>query len=195
MAECCQLVGNLQITGIDACLFSINYSSSTEMTRIEDCTIIGPTIGNISITGPATEGFYSGCPAKAGVSIPWVRKFDCDNNDVHFIFAGQGKAYVSGEDAPPNVTLLEPIRSYSVLSADSGSGPASIYTKTTQIDGYGLRFTGTPIPFETSEAGVVHENIGIGTGPMYLQNFSVTYSPGAIPVASYSFVFKMTEED
>jgi hypothetical protein len=195
MADCCQLVGNLEITGISACLTSVSYSSSTEVNRVGSCIIKGPTIGNVSIAGPAADSIYTGCPVKAGVQIPWIRKYDCDNNKMVFILAGEGRAFISGEDEPSQVRLLEEVHSYPVMSADSSSGPASIYTDTIQRDGYGLEFSGTPIAFTTNESGVIHPNIGIGTGDMYLQNFNVTYNPGSIPMANYSFVFFISEAD
>ncbi|RKX67062.1 MAG: hypothetical protein DRP42_01440 [Tenericutes bacterium] len=191
--QCCQLVGNLEITGIDACLFSVSYSSSTEVSLVGDCIIKGPTLGNVSISGPASTIIHSGCAVKAGVQIPWIRKYDCDNNDMVFILTGHGKSFISGDTVPPGIRLLQELHTYPVMSADSGSGPASIYSDTTQTDGHGLEYLGTPIPFITNSAGVIQSNIGVGTGDMYLQSFNVSYNPGAIPVASYSFVFFIPE--
>jgi len=187
--NCCKLVGNFPIS-TDKCFTSINVSSSTESSLLETELIVGPTIGTVSVTGFAHNDIHVGCPGRANVQIPWVRKWDCDNNVVYFIPQGEGRSTVFG-DIENRASLHRVIGSYRIVNASSSSGPAALYTDEIQTDGYGLTYTGGPISFTTSPDGVTWdgEGLGLGIGTMYLQNFSIEFTPGEIPVASYSFVF------
>lgn len=185
--ECCLLVGNFPIT--QKGIISISVTSSTETSKIGDNLIIGATIGTVSISGFAQDIIHNGCPGKAGVQIPWIKKWDCDNNEIYFIPAGEGRSFISG-DVNNLATLGELVLSYNTINASASSGPTSIYMDTNQEDGYGLSYTGSPINFVTSEEGVTCDGIiDVGLGKLYLQSFNLECNPGAIPMASYSFVF------
>lgn len=198
MVDCCNITGNLAVNAPN--VISANTSSSTEFNRVVGETgavvMIGPTIGTLSVTGYASETLHTGCAGKATVSIPWIRKYDCDTCQVHFIFSGQGKATISGDVGDLASLNVDPGISYNVLQADISSGPATLYTYTLQRDGYGLTFNGTPWKFTTSSEDAVTKEIltangdaiGIGSS-MYLQSFNLTCTPGSIPIASYSFIF------
>jgi len=188
---CCQLVGSFPIS-TDKCFISISISSSTESSLIEnEELIIGPTIGTVSITGYAQDNRYYGCPSRVSVQVPWIRKWDCDNNVVYFIPSGEGRSSMFGDGASDFGSLHRTIGSYRIVNASASSGPASIYTDAYQTDGYGLTYNKGPISFSTSPNGVTWdgEGLDLGVGIMYLQNFSLELNPGEIPVASYSFVF------
>lgn len=200
MAEnCCKLVGNLTIEGIAGCITSVNVSSRSEILR--ECggeLLIGPTTGTVSITGYAVtptendSGLHTGCPGRAGVSIPWVRRYDCDEDILYLIAGGQGSSFIAG-DIDNSATLnIATGRSFPSISASSTSGPATVYMETYQEEGYGLNYTAGPIAFDT-EAELIISNFGVGEGPLYLQNFSVEYNPGEIPSASYSFLFVIND--
>lgn len=194
MADCCRLVGNFDIA--DQCIISVSMNSSTESNKGAcDEIIVGPTIGTVSISAYATEGIHIGCPGKASISIPWVRRYDCDRNEVYFIFAGAGKASVAG-DVQGLATISQSIgRNYNTVSASASSGPATIYFYDEQEDGYGLTYTGGPYSFNANtEDGVEFNRIISNIGPetWYLQSFSLDCQPGQVPTASYSFVFQMT---
>jgi len=188
-AECCKLVGNFPIN-VAECFVSINVSSSTESSLIENQMIVGPTVGTVSVTGHAQDTIHIGCPGRANVQVPWLRKWDCDNNDLYFIPQGEGRSSIFGE-VGSLASLHRTIGSYRIVNASSSSGPAAIYTDETQTDGYGMTYTGGPISFSTGPDGVIWDGAGLdlGIGTMYLQNFSVEFTPGQIPMASYSFVF------
>ncbi|MHA1833660.1 MAG: hypothetical protein ACTSV7_06675 [Candidatus Baldrarchaeia archaeon] len=190
--NCCNLVGNLPID-IAGCIISVNMNSSTESSKVCDATlVIGPTIGNVSIVGYATDLIHYACPGRASVTIPWIRKWDCENDETHFIFSGQGRSSISGDVAGLAFIGESLEKSYRVVSASSQGGPSSLYTDDCQHDGYGLTYNGNPFDFTTSEeSDVVFSNFGVGDGDMYLQSFSLDCTPGAIPTASYSFMFKV----
>ncbi|MGD9158770.1 MAG: hypothetical protein PVG39_10220 [Desulfobacteraceae bacterium] len=200
MAEnCCKLVGNLTLTGLDGCITSISVNSKSEI--IKECggeILLGPTTGTVSITGYAVtptgedSGVHTGCPGRAGVSIPWVRRYDCDNDDLYLISAGQGSSYVAGDIEGLASLVVSTGRSFPSLNASSTSGPATIYMETEQEEGYGLDYNGGPISFDTREELVIN-NFGVGSGPLYLQSFSVEFNPGEIPTASYSFLFVIND--
>jgi hypothetical protein len=195
MAEdCCKLVGNLQLD-LDGCIISVNVNSRTEI--IKECAgtaLIGPSTGTVSITGYVYENaaIHNGCPGRAGVSIPWVRRYDCDSNVVYMIPAGQGSSYVAGDVAGLATLVTSTGRSFPSINASSASGPATVYMETTQEDGYGLDYNGGPIEFDTRNT-LIFNNFGVGEGPMYLQNFSVEFSPGEVPTANYSFAFVIAD--
>lgn len=189
--ECCNLVGNLKL-GLEGCIISINVTGKTDVNIACGEPLPGPTTGSVSLTGYVSNEMFVGCPSRAGVNIPWIRKYDCDSNKVHFIFSGEGSSFIEGE-AGQFVTLNKSLdREYTSINASSSSGPQSIYMKTTHIDGYGLTYNGGPISFTTKPESTVIPNFGVGEGDMYLQNFNLEASPGNIPTVSYSFVFTMS---
>lgn len=195
---CCKLVGNFNVN-LDGCIISVSNSSKIEI--IKECggeLLVGPTIGNLTMTAYAvdlTQGnpIHVGCPGRAGLSVNWVRRYDCDTNTVYFISAGQGSSYKAGEEtdlAKFGIELgIGTGRTYSAISANSSSGPATIYMDTPQEDGYGLVYTGEPLPFDTDDTLIFQNFLETGGPALYLQNFSIELSPGEIPVANYSFVF------
>jgi hypothetical protein len=186
---CCQLVGNL--TSTVPGLISISHRIGTEASRIggdQGALIIGATIGTVTITAYANKVVHIGCPGRASLNVPWIRKYDCSTGITYFIFSGQGQSSVSGNVgglASPN----EFINSYAVLSASASSGPASIYESAPQEDGYGLSYKGTPFTFTTSDQQTLSINIGFGYGAMYLQSFSLQCTPGQVPISTYDFIF------
>lgn len=196
MAECCQLVGNLSIGGV-GCYISVNTSCNTEITNVcgDDTPLCGPTIQTITLAGYAVSNIHIGCPGKAGVSIPWIRKYDCDNNKIHFLFSGEGQSYVSG-DVGGIVTLNNSVNcapQSAAFSASSSSGPSSIYMETVQTNGYGLDYSGGPISFRTSKEGTtVSLRVGNINGTFYLQTFNLDLQPGQLPVANYTFIRDLT---
>lgn len=191
--DCCNLVGNLQL-GIDGCIISVNTSCSTEMSNVCGEPLPGATIGTISLTGYADTVIHVGCAGRASVSIPWIRKYDCVEDVTHFLFAGEGQASTVGP-VENYVTLHSTLGvTCDAISASSSSGPATIYTRDTQYNGYGMTFTGAPISFNTTEEdGAIIElptNV-FGDYIFYLQSFNLSLTPGQFPVASYSLVYSI----
>lgn len=187
--ECCNLVGDLRLGISSGCIISVNTNCSTEISNAcgETDPQEGPTTQTVSISGYAIDEIYRGCPGRAGVSIPWLRKYDCDDDIVYFISSGEGQAYTT-EDAE----FLAQVK-YEVgprcesWSASSSSGPSSIYMSTTQINGYGLIYNGNPFSFDTAQNINTYDLGDLGSG-FYIQSFSLELQPGQIPIANYSFV-------
>ncbi len=197
--DCCKLVGNLGIDDLDGCITSINASSRSDiLAKCGETLLLGPTTGTVSITGYAVgvtvgdSGIHTGCPGRAGVSIPWVRKYDCDNDIIYLISAGEGSSYIAGDVEGLATLNIATGRSFPTINASSTSGPATVYMETSQEEGYGLTYTGGPIAFDTRDELII-DNFGVGEGSLYLQNFSVEFNPGEIPTASYSFIFLVTD--
>jgi len=189
MAGCCKLVGSLDV---DDYVVSIQVRSDTEVGKVGNTLIIGPTIGSVSLTGYAGRTIHRGCPGRAGVSINWLRKYDCDRDDLYFIFMGAGKSYISG-DVGGYAAIINEVVHYPVLNASAASGPTAFYEQTYQSDGYGLRYSGKPYSFYTDRQNGVQISLGgsakIGSDNMFLQSFSLQCTPGQIPIASYNLVF------
>lgn len=191
MADCCKLAGNLSIGG-SGCYTSVSTSCSTEITNAcgDDTPLCGPTTQSVTLAGYASNAVHVGCPGRAGVSIPWIRKYDCVNNKVYFLFAGKGQSYTAGDvGGLASISCAVDAPSSDAFSASSSSGPASVYMETSQENGYGLNYTGGPISFTTSKEGTtVNLNVGNISGLFYLQSFSLDMQPGQLPVANYTFV-------
>lgn len=198
--ECCKLVGNFELDGrkIDRRgIISISTRSSTDMNRIGEKIIKGPTIGSLTITAYADDKFFNGCTSRAGVSLNWINKYDCVKDEVHFIFAGEGKSYIQGDvkglavHRYPADTV-----SYKIVNASASSGPHTLYEFTTQEDGYGLSYRGGPWSFDTKSEGAVTFNMDWlpdNYNPLYLQSFNVQAGPNQLPVATYEFVYSFKE--
>lgn len=194
----CYIVGNLDLTSTADLLTSIEVSSNTEVNKTGEELLIGPTIGNVSISGYASrEIAYSETGGgNASVSINYVQKYDCDNDIVYLLFAGAGKSKISG-DIGGLANVVEPVPfTYDSISASITNGPAQPYMSSTQQDGYGLDYSGGPIPFATSSDSVFSIEVkGSGAGGqfnlgrLYLKSFNLTYNPGTIPTASYTFIY------
>jgi hypothetical protein len=223
--NCCNLVSGLQLE-IDGCVISINMNSSTEI--IKECEsegdvtgeiLIGATKGSMSINtfvkeytdAVASTVIFTECSTSANLSIPWMTRYDCDsgNDYTQYINTGQGSASVIGE--PPYVVLLNPVvTAYPNLTANSSSGPSTVYSLQSQVDGYGLAYNGGPIIFNFNSSiesslkillgDVIPTNILTGLGfaaelgntIMYLQSFNVNYTPGEIPTATFSYAFSLS---
>lgn len=188
--SCCQLVGNLNL-GLEGCIISVSTSSSAEVAAsCGDEPLEGPVIHSVSISGYASSELWRNCPAKAGVNIPYIRKYDCSKDKVYFIFAGQGQSFVSGP-VSSYASLYKSFSSVTSFSASASSGPTGIYMEVTQTNGYGLIYSGGPFSFSTSDLGSPIDLGGVLGGSHYLQSFSFDAQPGQLPIASYNFVAPM----
>jgi len=164
-------------------IISANLKSSTQIIITSDNQIlIGPTIGQLSITGYG-GGTYT-CPGRAGVSYEWLQKYDCMSDTMHMIPRGGDRAYTEGEVGDISITSLV---SYTGFSASAASGPHSIYLSSSHTDGYNLSYSGDPIAVtgRSTSAGVVGSLIN---GKAYLTNFTWEQRPPNLPTASYSFL-------
>jgi len=185
MADC-RLVGDLDL-GIDGCVVSVDVSCSTDIVlACGEEVKEGASIQTISLSAFAGTVVWAEAPSKAGVSIPFVQKYDCEEDIMHFIFSGEGKSfYTSAANQLVDLHHVFPTECTS-YSASSSSGPATVYLLDTQVNGYGMTYKGGPLSFSTSAEGTL---ISVGDlGACYLQNFSLNAQPGQIPTVSYSFV-------
>lgn len=195
--SCCQLVGNLTLS-INGCVVSISVDSSTEIIDVCKELMTGATVGTVNVSGYADNTIFKGCPSKAGVTIPWMRRYDCENDETHFIKTGEGSSYISAGNGSLGfissyVTLKNPTgRKYKIINASSSSGPYSLYMEAIREDGYGMKYTKDLFPFDTS-GDMKFNNFGVGEGSMYLQSFNIDFNPGAYPTVSYSFMFSISD--
>lgn len=190
MAEgCCQLVGDLNLGLSGGCLISVNTNCSTEgiIACGDDQPLQGPTTGTVSITAYANNSIWIGCPAKAGLSVPYVRKYDCDLDIVYFISSGQGQSFTSG-DTQGLATVKFVLDTCVSMSASSASGPTSTYMEVEQTNGYGLSYNGGPISIDTTPTMEPSSLGGAFPSELYLQSFSFDAQPGQIPTVTYSYV-------
>lgn len=199
--DCCCLAGNFQIN-LDGCIISLNTSSKAQFMQLCDTDVItGPVVGNLSMTAYANDQAHRGCPAGAGVSIPWLSKFDCDNDDIiYYIFGGEGTSFTTGEVGSYASKHYSANVSYYSVNANAGAGPATFCQQVCREEGYGLTYTGDPIDFDTSvedtmiiKASDILSGLGALNDTLYLQSFNIDLTPGNIPVASYNFIFTVAE--
>lgn len=183
MAGCgCNIAGMFPGLGGQG-IISANLKSDTQIIITSDNQIlIGPTIGQLSVTGYG-ECRYS-CPGRAGVSYEWMQRYDCMSDKIYMIPRGGDRSYMEGEVGSINITSLV---SYTGFSASAGGGPHSIYLSSSHTDGYNLSYTGSPISVRgrNTSAGVVGSLIN---GTAYLTSFTWEQQPPNLPIASYSFL-------
>jgi len=188
--NCCYLVSQFEsITGINlptGCIISINNNINADYTN--SCGYAGQTVGSLNISGYASTEAHLGCPGRAGVQVKWLRKYDCELDKVYFIYLGGGRSYIGGEGHKASLEFEYPVKT-KIISASSQSGPSSVFSFTEQTEGRGLSYTGTPISFSTASGPPQISNMGLGTGPYYLQNFNIEVVPGSVPVANYTFAY------
>ncbi len=197
MADCCKIAAYFPT--LKDKLISVDSRSGTNANLIGDRLFKGATHGVATITAYASTDFYTGCPGSAQVDIPWMMRYDCDLDKVHFIFKGAGKSTMIGSAASSLVSIPagNSLVSYRHVKASAASGPYSLYTDELQTDGYGLIYTGPPWAFDTTKENtcvISSDNIynatpDLGWGPLYLHSFSISFNPGEVPVATYGFAF------
>ena len=110
-SSCCKLVGNFyDETAFDfgqfsGCFISVNNNINTEYNDYSCNDMLGGySVGSLNLAGYAGKEVYIGCPGSASVQILWLRKYDCENDKLYFIYAGEGRSSVSG-DAEKYVSL------------------------------------------------------------------------------------------
>lgn len=170
---------------------------SAQPQAVKECgdePLFGPTVGTVSVTAYAGDSVHIGCPGRAGVSIPWMRRHGCGPEGQYGIFhikTGSGAAYVAGDTENLVQLVKKTGRAYKSISASSQGGPTSVYMDTEQEDGFGLIYYGQPTTFRfnSNTDKMIWNNFGVGSGYMYLQSFSLEMSPGELPVATFSFSF------
>jgi hypothetical protein len=183
---CCKLVGRFPINRYD--IISISTRANTEVSKVGNNLVIGPTLKTVSLQAYATDHLHVGCTGRASVTIPWIRKYDCDLDIVHFIFAGEGQSNKAGNIEGLARLNMDAVN-YRVINASASSGPATIYEDETQYDGYGLTYYGPPWPFSTgNKEGVIIDLELNQYGYMYLQSFSLNCPQGELSTVSYEFV-------
>ena len=201
--ECCKLVGNLLVENTEG-IISLSTKSSTEISKIEDVLIVGQTVGTVSVTAYASSLLHTGCAGRLGVSLPWIRKYDCEKDETHFIYSGEGKSYFSGSESSL-ATVLEDSVEYAVLNGSASSGPTTLYEHDMQHDGYGLVYTGNPWTFDTRDSDTLKmalnvieyanplndQDLTIYTN-LYLQSFSLQLAPNTLPTVNFDFAFSVS---
>ena len=193
-SNCCDLVSNFTVS-LTGCILSVNTSSRAEFMKLcEEEVLTGPVIGTLSMTAHATDSVYVGCPANAGVTIPWISKYDCDNDIVHFLFGGEGTSHITGDVGTLATQRYSANRRYKSINANSGGGPAALVQNICREEGYGLTYNGLPIAFDTSNESTLSRSsfvpdLGAVNDIIYLQSFNLELIPGNFPTASYSYVF------
>jgi len=193
--ECCNLAGNFPIGELEG-IISVSSRGGTEMSKVGGNILHGATSGVISVSAYASKTVHAGCVGKAGMSLNWIKKYDCDNDVVYFIFAGEGKSYVTGDVGTlVDIHYPDDTITYETISASASSGPASVYQKENQTDCYGLTYHGGPWSFETGPDGAIAIDLGLiaaGYDNIYLQSFSLSTAPNQIPTVSYEFVYTVS---
>ena len=188
--KCCHLVGNYPTT-LDG-IISISTRTNIEISKVEECTIIGPAIGSVSVSAYADDKVHSGCAVTSSVSIPWIRKYDCDYDISYFIFSGAGQASIAGDvaDISKLVKLNDIVCTTKYVSASASSGPMSLYQTSEQHSSSGLTYNGHPWKFNTEVESTL--DIKFDDFPsMFLQSFNLQCTPGQVPTATFEFVYSI----
>jgi hypothetical protein len=170
---------------------SANLRSNKSITiTSEGILLIGPTIGELSITAYASYNSSNSfeCPGRAGVTYEWMQRYDCLADKVYFIPRGGEKSFIEGDVS--DISMIEDIKQGEGFSASAASGPHTVYLKSDHIDGHNFSYTGSPIAVtgRDTTATIITSLLSVNV-EVYLTNFSWQQTPPGIPTVSYSFVF------
>lgn len=190
----CSIVGLLSINYSGIISASIGGSTTIEISE-SGLVLLGQTVNTLSISAyPFSPGgdWYLGttCASSCEAQLQWVQKYDCANNEIHFIPKTGGKASITGGPINGVSLTCDPNIVTETFSASASSGPATPYITNERRDGYNLVYTGGPIPIQSGSPRSYSINLGTGgTITAYLQSFSLSVSPPAPATVNYSFVF------
>lgn len=197
----CNIVANFPYLK-DLGIVSASLRTNREVVVTSDgLALYGPSFGDLSITayGDYLDTKLLTCPARAGASYSWDRRYECDTTShiiVYFIPHGRIKSYKEGE-VNRNISL-KPVSSHTSFSASASSGPTTVYLMQDHIDAYDFTYSGDPIPLEPDDAynpkhvSFLDPLLPNGSS-LYVQSFSWEYTPPQIPMISYSFLFSYVE--
>jgi hypothetical protein len=202
MVNCCNLVGSFDIRAEG--IISVSSKGNTPVQLITDgvssVLTVAPSTGTVSISAYANDRVHAGCVGKAGVTVNWLTRTDCNNNI--YLFGGAGKSYIQGDTSGlvffPSINgISNPVNNYEIIDASSSSGPAAMYTKDFQKDGYGLIYVGKPWLINTTKESNCKINLshyGIGDyGECMLQSMNLTFTPNQIPIVSLDFIYSIND--
>lgn len=197
----CDIVGNFPyLKGLG--IVSASLRTNREVVVNSDgLALYGPSFGDLSITayGDYEDTTLLTCPAKAGASYSWDRRYECDTSShiiVYFIPHGRIRSYKEGE--VNHLISLKPISSHLSFSASASSGPTTVFLKQDHVDAYDFAYAGDPIslvPDDAYNAKTVSflDPLLPAGSHLYIQSFSWDYTPPQIPMLSYSFLFSYVE--
>jgi len=195
----CDIVGLLK-TSIPG-LISASIDGNTTVEIADNGTVLlGSTTNRLSISAyaytPGGNKFLGAtCDVSAQVSVPWLIKEDCINNVVHFIPRAGATASITNRTESgilESIIKLEcsPGISNTSISASASSGPTGRVSRTTREDGFGLVYTGVPLPINTASKLTYDINLGfLGSIKGHLQSFSLDVVPPQPATVSYTFAF------
>jgi hypothetical protein len=191
MSCSCNIAGLLQnyYEGI----YAASLNGNTEVTITSDgLVLIGTTMNQLSISSWA---FRSGddrflgatCPASASAEVRWITKYDCFNDETHFIPISGGKASITGGPIDGVYLDCDPDIVCKSFSASAQSGPMTPYLLGERRDGFNLVYTGHPIPIQSASPDPYIIRLGDLNLVAYLQSFSLTVEPPKAAEVSYTF--------
>lgn len=200
MANCeCHIAALLEMSYSGIISANINGGTTIEVSE-SGLVLLGATINNLSISAYAYEvgqDRYLGatCPLQASANIPWVQKYDCIRDEVHFIPKSGSKASIAGGttnggipgvlylDCDPNITTTQ-------FNASAQSGPTTPYISNDRRDGFNLVYAGRPIPINSGNPRPYTIQVGPSYSVRgYLQSFSLNINHPAPAIVNYNFVF------
>jgi hypothetical protein len=197
----CDIVANFPYLK-DLGIISASLRTNRDIVVTSDgLALYGPSFGDLSITayGDYLDTQKLTCPAKAGASYTWDKRYECDTTShiiVYFIPRGRIRSYQEGE-VNSNISL-KPVSSHASFSASASSGPTTVFIKQDHIDAYDFTYSGGPIPLVPDDAyyainiDFLDPLLPAGSS-LYVQSFSWDYTPPQIPTLSYSFLFSYIE--
>jgi len=202
----CRVVGNLDTYNLEG-IVSVSITGQSDIFRTSTGRkFIGPSFNNLNIRAypwrPGGDMFMGvSCPSKCSVGIQWERKLDCGSGEWVFLPVFWEAVQLDGEPID-GVELVEPVLETSDLDANAASGPSSPFILRVRTDGYGLVYTGLPIPFNTNDLEIFSfEFMDSGSGSnivierAYLQNFELNVAPPRPAEVSYTFVYPVQSDN
>lgn len=200
--SCCKLVGNFPISADGIISVSSKGKTEAQIYQVGGGNAqytVSPSTGTVSISAYASFDIHIGCPGRAGVTVNWIRKSNCD--EYIYLFGGLGPSYISGDTE--NFVNFESVGGVpnplatinNTVNVSASSGPAALYEQHDQADGYGLVYDGFPwnISTYTEDGSTVDLTAaGIGDyGKCMLQSLSLQCTPGQLPIVNMDFLYNI----
>jgi len=215
--ECvCNIVGNIpELRNLGFISISLRTNTPIIITSDSNMVLLGATTGELTVSAYGSmNGYPFACPGRAGASYDWENKYNCLTESLYYIPRGGAKSFVEGDigvGVTEDISMIGAVK-YSTIQASASSGPATVYLRAEQTDGYDFSYLGGPIKIRGRMINVINTNNTFDVGwdgtysnygaltdilpvgsQLFLNSFSWEQTPPDIANVSYTFAYTGAE--
>jgi hypothetical protein len=212
----CNVVGNFpELRNLGFTSITLRTNTPIIITSDNNMVLVGATTGELTVSAYGSmKGYPFACPGRAGASYDWENRYNCLTESLYYIPRGGAKSYVEGDvgiGVTTDVAITGAVK-YPTVQASASSGPATIYLRAEQTDGYGFSYLGGPIKIKGRMINVIGSDGNFDTGwdgtynnygaftnilpigsQLFLNNFSWEQTPPDLASVSYTFAYTGAE--